>query len=153
MGRGGLNSQKKGKSNLNTGAIMSEFLRIITHARRLKSNLKDISIEQLEDIRNKLTSIIDARLIEEEEEKKKAAEKQEKIRKYKEMMEADGIGLDELQAISGDRPGKRSPRKPKYEIYNESGQRITWTGQGRMPNLLKDRVENGESLDTFLIDS
>ena len=46
---------------------MSEFIRIITHARRLKSNLKDISIEQLEDIRNKLNAIIDARLIEEEE--------------------------------------------------------------------------------------
>lgn len=132
---------------------MSEFIRIITHARRLKSNLKDISIEQLEDIRSKLSSIIDARLIEEEEARKQTAEKEEKIRKYREMIEADGIDLEELQAVSGEKSGRRAPRKPKYEIYNESGQRITWTGQGRMPNLLKERVESGESLDTFLIDS
>lgn len=132
---------------------MSDFIRIITHARRLKSNLKDISVEQLEEIRNKLTSIIDARLIEEEEARNKSAKKQEKIRKFREMMEADGIDLEELQAVSGERSGRRAPRKPKYEIYNESGQRITWTGQGRMPNLLKERVESGESLDTFLIES
>ena len=32
------------------------------------------------------------------------------------------------------------------------GEHITWTGQGRMPNVFKVRIEAGETLDTFLID-
>jgi len=132
---------------------MSEFIRILTHSRRLKSNLKDVGIEQLEEIKDKLTAIIEARLQEAEQAKQEAAEKEEKIRKIKEMMAADGIAPEDLQANSLEGGGKRAPRKAKYEIYNESGQRITWTGQGRMPNLLKERVESGEPLDTFLIDS
>lgn len=131
---------------------MSEFLRIITHARRLKSNVKDLSIDQLEDIKIKLTNIIDARVEEEKESKRENAEKLEKIQRYKDMLEADGLDPQDLQGDFGERTGKRAPRSPKYEIYNESGERITWTGQGRMPNLLKARVEEGEPIETFLID-
>jgi DNA-binding protein H-NS len=131
---------------------MSEFIRIITHARRLKSNLRDLSVEQLQDIQSKLIKIIEDRIIEEQQAQIEEKEKQEKILKYREMIAADGIDLEELQSMSGERIGKKSLKKAKYEIYNESGQRITWTGQGRMPNLLKARIDEGEPLETFLIE-
>ncbi|SDO73702.1 H-NS histone family protein [Desulforhopalus singaporensis] len=131
---------------------MSEFIRIITHARRFKSAVKDLGIEQLEEIKNKLDKIMEDRLEEEAEEEKKNAERIAKINKYKEMLEADGIGLSELQEAEAGNIRKRTPRKPKYEIWNESGERITWTGQGRMPNIFKARLEEGESMDTFLIE-
>jgi DNA-binding protein H-NS len=131
---------------------MSEFIRIITHARRLKSNVRDLSVEQLQEIQSKLIKIIEDRIIEEQQAQIEEKEKQEKIIKYREMIAADGIDLEELQSVTGDRVGKKSLKKAKYEIYNESGQRITWTGQGRMPNLLKARIDEGEPLETFLIE-
>ena len=131
---------------------MNDFVRIITHARRLKSSLKELGVEQLEEIKNKLQKIIDDRIAEEEAAKIKNAEKTEKIRKYQELLAKEGIDPNELVEGPAEKQGKRARRKPKYEIWNESGEHITWTGQGRMPNVFKVRIEAGESLDTFLID-
>lgn len=131
---------------------MSEFLRILTHARRLKSATKDLSVEQLKETVGKLESIIEDRIAEEEESIKAQQERLEKIRKYNEMLASDGINPDELLGTPGEKTGKRAPRPPKYEIWNEAGERITWTGQGRMPNVFKARVDAGEEIDTFLID-
>ena len=131
---------------------MNDFLRIITHARRFKSALKDTGIEQLEEVQIKLQKIIDDRIAEEEAAKIENAERDEKIRKYRESLAADGIDPDELLDVSSGKQSKRAPRQPKYEIWNEAGEHITWTGQGRMPNAFKARIEEGESIDTFLID-
>lgn len=131
---------------------MSDFIRIVTHSRRLKSAVKDLSIEQLEEIKAKLQAIIEERVAEETAEQKENAERLDKIRKYREMLAEDGINLEELSEFFPERQGKRAPRQPKYEVWNEAGERITWTGQGRMPNIFKSRIEAGESLDTFLID-
>lgn len=102
----------------------------------------------------KLQKIIDDRIAEEEAAQLENAERLEKIRKYREALAADGIDPDELQEGSlSERPNKKTPRQPKYEIWNEAGEHITWTGQGRMPNVFKARIANGESIETFLIDS
>lgn len=133
---------------------MNDFLRIITHARRFKSAIKELGVEQLEEVKIKLQKIIDDRIAEEEAAKIENAERNEKIRKYRESLAADGIDPDELlqDGRSAEKPGKRAKRQPKYEIWNEAGEHITWTGQGRMPNVFKARIATGESLDTFLID-
>ena len=131
---------------------MSDFLRIVTHSRRLKSAVKELSIEQLEEIKAKFQTLIEERIAEEEAEKQENAERLEKIRKYKEMLAADGIDLEELSDFLPEKQSKRAQRQPKYEVWNEAGEHITWTGQGRMPNVFKARIEAGETLDTFLID-
>lgn len=130
---------------------MEEFIKIITHARRFKSATKEMTVEQLEEIKAKLDKIIEDRLAQEEELKLLEAERLEKIEKYREMMAADGINPDDLVTEAPAKKGKRAPRPPKYEITNEAGERITWTGQGRMPNVFKARVEAGEPLENFLI--
>ncbi len=131
---------------------MNDFVRIITHARRFKSSVKELGVEQLEEIKTKLQKIIDDRVAEEEAAKIENAERDEKIRKYRKSLAADGINLNELLDGSSDKRVTRAPRKPKYEIYSEEGKHITWTGQGRMPNVFKVRIEGGETLETFLID-
>lgn len=131
---------------------MSEFLRIITHARRFRSALRELGIEQLEEIKKKLDKIIEDRKLEDEKEAAENAEKIEKIKKFQEALAAEGISLDDLQGDGGSRVGSRGSKPPKYEIWNEAGQRVTWTGQGRMPNIFKARIEEGEPLETFLID-
>jgi DNA-binding protein H-NS len=134
------------------GEEMSEFIRVITHARRFKSAVKELGVDQLEEIKEKLDKIIQDKIDEAKAEEKENAKRLEKISKYKEMLAADGIDLDELHEAGLEKPRKRGKKKPKYEIWNEKGEKITWTGQGRMPNILKSRIEEGESLDTFLID-
>jgi DNA-binding protein H-NS len=131
---------------------MSELLRIMSHSRRLKSAVKELSTEQLEDIKEKLQGIIEERVSAEAAEKQENQERLEKIRKYRELLAADGINPGELAEHTLEKPGKRNPRQPKYEVWNEVGERITWTGQGRMPNVFKARIDSGESLDTFLIE-
>jgi len=132
---------------------MSEFLRIITHARRFKSAVKELGVEQLKEVKNKLEIIIADRTVEEEAAELKNIERLKKIRKYCEMLAADGIAPGELQEGSLEEQGKRAPRQPKYEIWNAEGKHITWTGQGRMPNVFKAKVDAGEPIATFLIDN
>lgn len=131
---------------------MSELLRIMSHSRRLKSAVKELSIEQLEDIKEKLQAIIEERVSEKAAENQENQERLEKIKKYRELLEADGINPDELVENTMAKKGVRNLRPPKYEVWNEGGKRITWTGQGRMPNAFKARIESGEPLDTFLIE-
>jgi DNA-binding protein H-NS len=131
---------------------MNDFLRIITHARRFKSAVKELGVEQLEEVKIKLQKIIDDRIAEDKAAEVENAERNEKIRKIRELLATEGIEPDELLDGSSERQGRKAVRQPKYEIWNEAGEHITWTGQGRMPNVFKSRIEAGESLDTFLID-
>jgi len=132
---------------------MNKFTAILCHARRFKGSVKELSIEQLEEVKVKLDKIIQDRTLELEKRREGEAERLEKIKKIKELMAAEGIEASELQTFTTVKTAKRTPRQPKYEIKNEEGERITWTGQGRMPNLFKDRVEQGEKMEKFLINS
>lgn len=131
---------------------MKDFITILCHARRFKSGVKELSVEQLKGVREKLDKIIEDRTLELEELRNVEAERQGKIKKIHEMLAAEGIEPEELQSSLVPKNRKRPQRPPKYEIYNEAGERVTWTGQGRMPKLLKNRIEEGEKLETFLID-
>ena len=131
---------------------MSEQLKIIYHFRRLKSAVKELSVEQLKDIKEKLQTIIDERTGKEALERQENQERLEKIKKYRELLAADGIDPNELTENILPKKEKYSPREPKYEVWDDYGKRITWTGQGRMPNIFKARMETGEPIETFLIE-
>ncbi|MBM9518986.1 H-NS histone family protein [Desulforhopalus vacuolatus] len=132
---------------------MQEFVKIITHARRLKSAVKSLDIEQLEEIKEKLELIIADRYEEIEEQKRENEEKLADIEAIKEIMARAEISVDEISGgVSGNgRKGKRAPRPPKYEIYTDAGKHITWTGQGRKPNVFIEQLDMGKSMDDFLI--
>jgi DNA-binding protein H-NS len=130
---------------------MDEFTTILCHARRFKSAVKELTVEQLEDVRSKLDKIIEVRALEYEKMHKEEAARLLKIKKYQEMLAADGIEPDELQVQPVKKKVKRPPLPPKYAIVNDAGERITWTGQGRMPNVFKSRVTQGEKIEKYLI--
>ncbi len=129
---------------------MEDFQKIITNLRRFKSAVKQFSIEDLEEIKDKLVNIIENRKAEEEAMRLENEERIEKVKKYRQMLAKDGIELGELQEAMSEKT--KTKRRAKYELWNDKGERVTWTGQGRMPNALKARVEAGEPLTTFLID-
>lgn len=47
------------------------------------------------------------------------------------------------------KPGVRKPAKVKYRNPADSSQ--TWTGRGKRPIWLRDALENGAQLDSYLI--
>lgn len=133
---------------------MSEFTSILTHGRRLKAAVKELSVSELEEVQEKLAKVIADRAEEEAQLLQQEAEKRRKIEELRKAMDAAGIDPSELLGDSAAAPKtrrKRAPKPPKYAIKDESGERITWTGQGRMPKALKNAVDRGEKLEKFLI--
>ena len=132
---------------------MSDFLDILTHGRRFKAAVKELSVADLRDLAAKLDKIIIDREEEAKEEEKAQAERLSKIEDIRKQMEAVGLSVEDLGDVVAAKSApkkKRAPRPPKYKIVVD-GETITWTGQGRMPTVFKNEVDNGRSMDDFLI--
>ena len=128
---------------------MSDFLEILTHGRRFKAAVKELSVEELQELATKLDKIIEERKELAELESQANAERNAKIDAIRKQMEEIGLSVDDLGEVKA-ASKKRAPRPPKYEIAVD-GEMIRWTGQGRMPTVFKNEVDNGRSLDDFLI--
>ncbi|MCL1036398.1 H-NS histone family protein [Shewanella corallii] len=131
---------------------MSEFLEVLTHARRFKAAVKELSLEELQDLAAKLNKIIEEREAAAEEEQAAMADRIAKIEEIRKQMAEVGLSLDDLGGAAGTKaaPKKRAPRPAKYKI-EVAGETITWTGQGRMPKVFKAELDKGASMDDFLI--
>lgn len=130
---------------------MSEFLDILTHGRRFKAAVKELSVEDLKDVAVKLEKIIAEKAQQAEEESAAMAERNAKIEEIRLQMEAVGLSIDDLGAVATKAaPKKRAPRPAKYKIVVD-GETVTWTGQGRTPTVFKNELDNGKSLEDFLI--
>ena len=130
---------------------MSEFLEILTHGRRFKAAVKDLSVEELRDLAAKLDKILVERESMEAEEQQAIAARNAKIEEIRQQMEAVGLSIDDLGGVAVKAVSKkRAPRPAKYQI-EVNGEVIQWTGQGRMPTVFKNEVNKGRSMDDFLI--
>lgn len=134
---------------------MSEFLDILTHGRRLKAATKDLTVSQLHDVAEKLAKVITDREHEEAAELQAQAAKLAKIEELRRAMAAADISEADLLGGTVAAPAKvrakRAPKPAKYAIVDANGQRITWTGQGRMPKVLAQALANGKDLNDFAI--
>ncbi len=134
---------------------MSEFLDILTHGRRLKAATKDLTISQLHDVAEKLAKVITDREHEEAAELQAQVAKLAKIEELRRAMAAADITEADLLGGSVTAPAKvkakRAPKPARYVIVDSAGQRITWTGQGRMPKVLAQAIAKGKSIDDFKI--
>lgn len=131
---------------------MSDFIKTLLNIRSLKAAARELTLEQLEEGLSKLTSVIAELRDEKEREQQQRQERADKISQYLEMMQADGIDISEL--VGNKEPvatSKRAPRPAKYRYTDENGEERTWTGQGRQPTAIRLAVEEGKSLDDFLI--
>lgn len=62
---------------------------------------------------------------------------------------AKNAGEEKPVAAKASKP--RAQRPPKYK-YIVDGEEKTWTGQGRTPKPIQERLDQGDSLEDFLID-
>ncbi|WP_323915488.1 H-NS family histone-like protein [Aeromonas caviae] len=135
---------------------MNEFLKILLNIRSLRAALRELSFEQLVEVKEKLDEVFAEREQQENKIKAESAERLQKLAEFTEMLKEAGIDPNELVGTAapakGDGTGKakRTPRPAKY-CYTEDGQEKTWTGQGRMPKAIAEAVAAGKALDDFLI--
>ncbi|MDA1379503.1 H-NS family nucleoid-associated regulatory protein [Plesiomonas shigelloides subsp. oncorhynchi] len=107
----------------------------------------------LDEMLTKLTTVVEERRESVEAEKAANAEKLQSWKRTK-MLAEDGISLDDLLSTEVAQPKAkktRQPRAPKYEYRDDNGNMKTWTGQGRMPAPIAKAVEEGATLESFLI--
>lgn len=131
---------------------MSDFLDILNHGRRLQGAVKELSIEELESIQEKIGSIIEKRKEKALAQEKAEKEKREKLAAIKKQMEEAGLNVEDLQALATTTQKKTGKKRPvKYKLVDNSGEEHLWTGIGRMPRVYKDALEKGKSLDDFSI--
>ena len=130
---------------------MSEFLEILTHGRRFKAAVKELSVEELRDLADKLDKILVERESMAEEEEQAMAARNAKIEEIRQQMEAVGLSIDDLGGVAVKTAAKkRAPRPAKYQI-EVGGEMVQWTGQGRMPTVFKNEINKGRSMEDFLI--
>lgn len=135
---------------------MNDFLKALLNIRSLRAALRELSFEQLVEIREKFEEIFAEREQQENKIKAESAERLQKLAEFAELLKDAGIDPSELVGTAttakaeGTVKSKRAPRPAKYR-YTEDGQEKTWTGQGRMPKAIAAAVESGKALEEFLI--
>lgn len=135
---------------------MSESLKPFNNIRTLRAQARESSLEVLEEILEKLTSVVEERRLEESQAQAKEEERTRKLEEFRQLLEKQNINLEELIQSMGTgkatRKSKRAQRPAKYEYIDENGESKTWTGQGRTPAVIKQAIDNeGKSLNDFLI--
>lgn len=133
---------------------MSAMLQKLNNIRSLRAMSREFSIDVLEEMLEKFRIVTEERREEEASVRQDLAEKQEKISSLLEQMQADGISATDLLALSGNvvnTSTKRAARPAKYRYSDVNGEVKTWTGQGRTPKPIAQALEQGKSLDDFLI--
>ncbi len=135
---------------------MSELTKTLLNIRSLRAFSRELTLEQLEEALDKLTTVVAERIEAEEEERAAQAEQEAKLAEIADKIAQDGIDVEALiSALSGETKSKakskRAPRPAKYKYTDASGQEKTWTGQGRTPSAIQEQLDAGKSLDDFLI--
>ena len=134
---------------------MSELAKGLTNLRSLRAAVRELTLEQAESALEKLQTAVEEKRTNEAELIKAETERKERLAKYKELMEKEGITPEELQEIFGTAAtsarAKRPPRPAKYAFIDENGERKTWTGQGRTPRPIQNELNSGKSLSDFEI--
>lgn len=138
---------------------MSEVLKVLSNIRSLRLATRDFSVEQLENLLEKIETLVSEKKVELAKAQEEENARQERIAKYKELLEKEGIsrqelaeilGLDVSEKVSGVSK-KRSARPVKYQYVDENGVTKTWTGQGRTPKAIQAQLDQGKPLSSFEI--
>ncbi|MBV2303921.1 H-NS family histone-like protein, partial [Escherichia coli] len=122
--------------------------------RTLRAQSREFSLENLEEMLEKLTTVVEDRRQEEVAFLKDKEERQAKLEAFRQQLLEDGIDPAELLSglSSSSKPkSSREPRPAKYKYIDENGDEKFWTGQGRTPKVITAAIESGKKLEDFAI--
>ena len=109
---------------------MNDFLKILLNIRSLRAALRELSFEQLVEVREKFEEIFAEREQQETKLREESAERLQKLAEFTELLKEAGIDPSELVGTAapakadGSAKAKRTPRPAKYR-YTEDGQEKT----------------------------
>ena len=134
--------------------------------RTIRQEAHEMGYDTFLEFAEKVQTVKDEFLKEAEEEKAKQALVEEKLKATTELLQSEGfeVSLEAVRALllgqidtpaptgkgKGGKGVKRGSVEPKY-AFTVEGEEQTWTGRGRMPLALKELIEKGEELESFLI--
>jgi DNA-binding protein H-NS len=131
---------------------MSEAMKTLLNLRQLRAGAKEYTLEQLQEMLDKLQTVVAEKEEFEAEAMSQEKERQDRLNEYRQMLIKDGIDPEELLAgLPPVQKSKRTPRPAKYRFIDENGDEKTWTGQGRTPSSLKKSLDEGHKLEEFEI--
>ncbi|EJJ3920261.1 H-NS histone family protein [Salmonella enterica] len=133
---------------------MGETLKVLNNIRTLRAQAREIDLATLEEMLEKLTTIVEDRREEEASFIKQQEEKQAKLEAFRQKMLEDGIDPTELLSVASTSiktKSTRTPRPAKYKYVDENGLEKQWTGQGRTPKAIAAALEAGKTLEDFEI--
>lgn len=133
---------------------MTDVLKVLTNIRSLRALTRDLPLQQVEAILEKILLITEEKREQEAQAERELAARQQRLVQYKELLEKEGVTAEELIQILGTEPTKRAKREPrpaKYQYTDENGMVKTWTGQGRTPRAIQAALNAGKKLSSFEI--
>lgn len=120
----------------------------------LRAFSKDKELSLLEKAERNLAQIIKDRKEAIELEKMEQEERERARIAIIEEIKAKGWSVKDLVNPNAKESKRaKSKAKNKYTFLDEQGNTQYWTGRGRMPAALKAKIDAGESLESFLIES
>ncbi|WP_281546224.1 H-NS family nucleoid-associated regulatory protein [Grimontia sp. SpTr1] len=133
-----------------------EIKKVLTNLRSLRAFAREnLTLEELEIAYERIEMVLSERRKQEEEQELEAKEKRAKLEAISRQLEADGISIEELAPLLAGASTKpkstRASRPARYKYQDEKGTEKTWTGQGRTPKAIQEQLDNGKSLEDFLI--
>lgn len=124
---------------------------VLNNIRTLRATARELDTGTLEDFLDKMTTVVKERREAENLAMQEQQERTKKLDKYREMLIADGISLEEIAVSTPKEASKRIKRPAKYQ-YLDGGEEKTWTGQGRTPSAIRQAIEiEGKRLEDFVI--
>ncbi|WP_413499877.1 H-NS family nucleoid-associated regulatory protein [Buttiauxella gaviniae] len=133
------------------------------NVKKLRASIYEVDFDSLTDFKEKFDAIFEERKEEEEKRIEETEKKKEILSQIRELLASQNIGEisaddleenDPLLALLDVKPSsKKSSAEPKYEFLDDDGELQTWSGRGRMPLVLKAKIDAGEKLESYLITS
>ncbi|EIW7864181.1 H-NS histone family protein [Vibrio parahaemolyticus] len=135
---------------------MTDMMKTLLNIRSLRAFSRELTLEQLEEALDKLTTVVLERQESEESEREARAEQEAKLEEIATKIAKEGIDVEALIEVLAGQPkakgSKRPPRPAKYRYTDDMGEEKTWTGQGRTPSAIQTQLDEGKSIDEFLIE-
>ncbi|EFY07208.1 H-NS family histone-like protein [Succinatimonas hippei] len=126
-------------------------IRNLSNSRFIKSAIKDATFEQLNTIREKVNFVVESLIEDAKAQEEEAKARLDKIAKIKEDLLSQGLTIEDLVSVDTPKVNKGRKFPPKYRFTDENGQERTWSGQGARPRALQKLLNEGHSLESFLI--
>lgn len=133
-------------------------MKTLLNIRSLRAFSRELTLEQLEEALDKLTIVVLERQESEKSEREARAEQEAKLEEIATKIAKEGIDVESLiEVLSGQQKskakGSKRPSRPaKYLYTDDMGKEKTWTGQGRTPSAIQTQLDEGKSIDDFLIE-